>query len=499
VISLHLRAPCAAAVLSTALALAAAWPTAGSPAEPSRSLPLTPCQLAHPVLAERVSARCGTLEVPEDHAQPAGRKLTLRVAVVPSDAPGKAPDPIFFLAGGPGQAATQVYPAVAMALARAQRQRDVVLVDQRGTGGSAPLECEGLTDPAGAERTEAAELAAVRACGARLSARTDLSRYGSEDAARDLDLVRAALGAERIDLVGVSYGTRLALVYARAFPKRVRALVLDGVAPFEMPVGGFFERDAQAALELDFARCRADQGCARAFPDPMADLQAVLTGLRGAPRQLTLRDPFTGVARSQAVDEGQLRRLVFLLSYAPETAALLPALLAEARRGDLGPLAALGLTAGREVAESIGQAMQLAVLCAEDAPWFPPDDPAADAGRYLGTSLRTAFRAACAAFPHGAVPPAFRVPATVEAPALLLSGEADPVTPPSWARVAALHLPRARLLTLPGQGHGVLSRGCMPRLVAAFLEAGSADGLDVGCLERVTPAPFFVDLAGPRP
>jgi pimeloyl-ACP methyl ester carboxylesterase len=486
-------------LLAAALVGIAAWPVPARPAPPTPSFQLTPCQLAHPIFAERVAARCGTLEVPEDHARPTGRRLTLRVAIVPSEAPGKAPDPIFFLAGGPGQAATQVYPAVAVALARARRHRDVVLVDQRGTGGSAPLVCEGLTDPAGAERTEAAELAAVRACGARLSARTDLARYGSEDAARDLDLVRAALGAEQLDLVGVSYGTRLALVYARAFPARVRALVLDGVAPFEMPAGGFFERDAQAALERDFARCRADQGCARAFPDPMADLQAVLAGLRGAPRQLTLRDPFTGVARPQAVDEGQLRRLVFLLSYAPETAALLPALLAEARSGDLAPLAALGLTAGREVAESIGQAMQLAVICAEDVPWFPPDDPAADAGRYLGSSLRTAFRAACAAFPHGAVPPAFREPATVEAPVLLLSGEADPVTPPSWAEVAARHLPRARLLTLPGQGHGVLGRGCMPRLVAAFLEAGSADGLDVACLERVTPAPFFVDLAGPRP
>lgn len=487
------------AALAVALAASAAWPAPARAADPPRPLRLAPCQLAHPVRADRVAARCGTLEVPEDHARPGGRTLALRVAVVASQAPSKAPDPVFFLAGGPGQAATEVYPAVAPALARANRWRDVVLVDQRGTGGSAPLRCDRLADPGGAGRTEARDLEAVRACGASLAGRADLTRYGTEDAARDLDLVRAALGAEQVNLVGASYGTRLALVYARAFPGRVRTLVLDGVTPVELPVGGLFERDAQAALERDFERCRADAACARAFPDPMADLRAVLAALREAPRRLALRDPLTGAPRPELVDHALLRRLVFLLSYTPETVALLPVLLAQARAGDLAPLAALGLVAGDDLAASVGQPLQLAVLCAEDAPWFPPEDPAADAGRYLGSSVRTAFRRACAAFPHGTAPEGFRTPATLEAPALLLSGEADPVTPPAWAEVAARHLPRARLLTLPGQGHGVLGRGCMPRLVAAFLEAGSAEGLDDGCLARVAPPPFFVDMAGPSP
>jgi pimeloyl-ACP methyl ester carboxylesterase len=472
-------------------------PTAPAPA--TGRLELAPCQLAHPFLAGRIPARCGTLAVPEDHDQPGGRQLSLRVAVVEADGRGRMPDPVFFLAGGPGQAATEVYPAIASAFARVARTRDVVLVDQRGTGGSGRLDCQELSAPDAVDRSEQAELQLVQACGERLARGADLRRYGSEEAARDLDLVRQALGAGTINLVGGSYGTRLALVYARRFPARVRTLVLDGVAPLEMPVGGYFERDAQRALTLAVERCRVDPACHQAFPDPAGDLTALIGSLEQRPRTLSLRDPLTGTPRPVTLDAATVRRLVFLLSYTPETVSLLPALLHEARRGDPGPLAAIGLTAGRDVQATISRPLQLAVLCAEDVPWFPPDDPGAEPGRYLGRSVATAFRAACQRFPHATAPAAFRAPARIEAPTLLLSGEADPVTPPEWAAVAARSLPVSRQLTLAGQAHGTLTRGCMPKVVARFIEAGTLDGLDAACLELVRPQPFFLDLAGPAP
>jgi pimeloyl-ACP methyl ester carboxylesterase len=200
-----------------------------------------------------------------------------------------------------------------------------------------------------------------------------------------------------------------------------------------------------------------------------------------------------------ALDAPTVRRLVFLLSYAPETVSLLPALLGEARRGDPGPLASLGLSAGRDVQATISRPLQFAVLCPEDVPWFPPRDPAAERASYLGGSVGAAFRAACQRFPHGQVPASFREPVRSEAPTLLLSGEADPVTPPEWAALAARGLPRSRQLTLAGQAHGNLSRGCMPKVVARFIEAGGLDGLDTTCLALVKPQPFFLDLAGPLP
>ncbi len=464
-----------------------------------RTLALAPCQLAHPFLSTRIPARCGTLQVPEDHDQPGGRTLALRVAVLEAAAAGRQPDPVFFLAGGPGQAATEIFPAIADALARVARHRDIVLVDQRGTGGSARLDCTDLSEPDAVDRGEEAELKLVAACGEALARKADLRRYGSEDFARDLDLVRAALGAPRVNLVGASYGTRMALVYARRFPDRVRSMVLDGVAPMEMAIGGWFERDAQRAFTLAADRCRADAACRKAFPDPAGDLAALVASLERQPRTLSLRDPLTGAPRQVALDAATVRRLVFLLSYAPETVSLLPALLAEARRGDPGPLAALGLSAGRDIQATISRPLQFAVLCPEDVPWFPLGDPAAERALYLGRSVRASFSAACRRFPHGTVPASFREPVRSPAPTLLLSGEADPVTPPQWAAVAAAGLPHSRQLTLAGQGHGNLSRGCMPKVIERFIAAGTIDGLDVACLDHVRPQPFFLDLAGPMP
>jgi pimeloyl-ACP methyl ester carboxylesterase len=492
------------AAIAAAVLLGAIWLVQSRRARPASTahtsrIALATCQLAHPFLSTRIPARCGTLEVPEDHDRPGGRKISLRVAVITAEAGSREADPVFFLAGGPGQAATEIYPAIADAFTRVARQRDIVLVDQRGTGSSAPLDCGELSNPDAVDRSEAAELELVAACGEQLARKADLRRYGSEDFARDLDLVRAALGAERINLVGGSYGTRMALVYARRFPDRVRTMVLDGVAPLEMAIGGWFERDAQRAFTLAAARCRADADCRKAFPDPAGDLTALIASLERQPRTLSLRDPLTGAARQVTLDAGTVRRLVLLLSYAPETVSLLPALLVEARRGDAGPLAALGLSAGRDVQATISRPLQFAVLCAEDVPWFPPEDPAADRTRYLGRSVRAAFSAACQRFPHGEVPAAFREPVRSPAPTLLLSGEADPVTPPEWAAAAARGLPNSRQLTLAGQGHGTMNRGCMPKVIERFIAAGKLDGLDAACLELVKPQPFFLDLAGPMP
>lgn len=456
---------------------------------------LAPCQLTHPSAAASAPARCGTLEVPEDWRRPSGRRLSLRVAVIASESGSPTPEALFFLAGGPGQAATEQYPIVASALAGARRGRDVVLVDQRGTGGSGPLNCPAPERGAGAARPDD-EVQRLGACARHLTASgTDLAHYGTLDFVRDLEAVRAALGYPRVDLVAVSYGTRAALGWLRAHPERIRALVLDGVVAPGVAMGASAAADARRALELHLRRCRADAACRAHFPGLEARSADLLLRLARAPARLSIPDPLLGTPRTVELGPAQARRVGELLAYAPETAALWPLLVERAAAGDLVPLAAQALLLGGDVAAEVSLPLQYAVLCGEDVPFYPPEGD----GDAEGELARAALRAGCAAFPGVPPRPEFRASVRSDVPALLLSGEADPVTPPAWAELAAADLPRARHLVLPGGGHGVLWRGCVPQLVARFLDGADAAGLDASCLERSKPSPFFLDAAGPAP
>jgi pimeloyl-ACP methyl ester carboxylesterase len=303
-----------------------------------------------------------------------------------------------------------------------------------------------------------------------------------------------------VNAVGFSYGTRAALAWARAHPDRLRTLVLDGVAPFEMAVGADFDVDSDRALRLLFRRCEAEPACRAAYPGLEADLRALVARLDRHPERVRFRHPVTGEPQEAEVGGDGVRQVVLGFLYAPETAALLPPLLRQARDGDLAPLAAQGVLVASDIQAGLTRALQLSVLCAEDVPLYPP--PGARSGApatFLGDASRDAFRGLCAGWPAGAPDPAFRAPAEIPVPALLLSGEADPVTPPRWAEAAARSLPRSRQLVAPGLAHGVLVRGCVPRVVAEFVKRGSADGLDASCLSRLAPAPPFVDLQGGAP
>ena len=479
--------------------LALALPLRAAAAPPGKGIAFTRCQLAHAITSSRVAARCGVLEVPEDWSRPDGRRIGLRVAVIRSDNPQAKPDPVFMLAGGPGQAITEVYPRLAPALERLNRDRDIVLVDQRGTGGSNGLACPGLGGKGrdddllpGDARKAAAE------CARALSQAADLTRYGTADFVRDLDAVREALGYSQVNLIGASYGTRAGLTYARAFPSRTRTLVLDGVAPFAMVVGNDFDRDSQRALDLLMERCAAEPACRARYPGLAADVQALLARLDARPETVRIRHPLTAEPTEVRVTGDHARQVLLAFLYQPETAALLPALVREAQGGDLAPLAAQGILATADIQAGMSRPLQLSVLCSEDVPLF--EDPAPGASpTFLGNGARDAFRSVCADWPRAPADPAFHQSPRMEVPALLLSGMADPVTPPRWGDVAATSLPASRHLVVGGAGHGVLFRGCIPRLVAAFVKRGSADALDTSCADRIAPSPIFLDMQGGAP
>ncbi len=310
-------------------------------APPASSLSLIPCRLEHPDHLQSIEARCGALTVPENRNDLHSRKIDLNVAVIPALDRRAAADPLFILAGGPGQAATDFYALVAPAFARVQRERDIVLVDQRGTGGSNALNCPFPDEDQAADLTPAQLRAHAHACLASLHA--DPTFYTTSAAVQDLDAVRAALGYARINLYGVSYGTRVAQHYLRRFPAQARALILDGVVPPDAVLAADGALHAQRTLELIFARCQTDAACHAAFADPRAQFETLRSRLTASPAHIALPDPDTGSITPLDVRLVHLQIATRLLSYASERSALLPLILDQAvAHNNLVPLACAG-------------------------------------------------------------------------------------------------------------------------------------------------------------
>jgi len=480
----------------------AAPPPTGQAAGPSL-IPLTDCQLSAPGSASRVTAKCGTLAVPENPADPNGRQISLNLAVLPAVNRNKQPDPLFLLAGGPGQAATETFVTIGRAFDSVNRQRDIVLVDQRGTGKSNPLRCDSSNDTEAVkdltpEELQAYQLQQTQTCLANLNA--DTRYYTTTISMHDLDLVREALGYGTINLYGVSYGTRAALTYLKDYPDNVRTVILDGVLPQDTVLGPDVARDAQRALDLIFARCAAEADCNKAFPNLKSEFTTLLTTLETAPVSVTLPHPNTGEQVTTKLDKDSVALTIRLLSYSPETVAIIPLLIHAASQGNYAPLAAQGLVVSNDLQQSISQGLDASVLCAEDTPFINQQAAAQSSqGTYIGNLQTDHLEQLCRVWPHGDIPADFKQPVTSEVPVLLLSGEADPVTPPSNAEHAAQTLPNSLQIVAPGQGHNVVYRGCLPRLVADFIAAGSVQGLDVSCAQNIQPMPFFIDFTGTKP
>ena len=481
---------------SIALLLLAAVPAAAdAPATRTLgALGLEPCTLAAVGLPVTVSAYCGTLPVPEDRAQPEGRILELAVALVPGRSKQAKPDPVFMLAGGPGQSAREAFPSVAGAFRELLRERDVVLVDQRGTGGSNPIDCRTPGEAAATNATADPEAARRFAADCLAGLDADPRFYTTSDAVLDLEAVRMAIGAEQVNLVGISYGTRVALEYLRRFPERVRTVVLDGVVPPELALGSEHARNLESALDAHFALCEADADCRRQFGSPRELLDALLAELREAPQRVRYRDPLTDETREDDLTTAAVAGIVRLYAYAPQLAAMLPRSLAEAAAGRREVLMAQARMIESLVGEQIALGSQLSVSCAEDADRLRVDP--ADAGTLMGTAFVAAVLAQCEVWPKGRRPADFNAPVRSDRPVLLLSGELDPVTPPRYGEAVVKHLPNGRHLVAPGQGHNVMAAGCVPRLMGRFVATADASGLDAACLEQLAPPPPFLGAYG---
>jgi pimeloyl-ACP methyl ester carboxylesterase len=379
-----------------------------------------------------------------------------------------------------------------------QRKRDIVLVDQRGTGKSNPLNCRSETDSL-SELTESDEVALdrLRKCLEEYDA--DVRLYTTPIAMDDLDDVRAHLGYERINLYGGSYGTRAALVYVRQHGDRVRSMILDGVAPTDMRLPLFAARDAQRALDKLMTDCEAEAACGAAHPGLAARVRALLQRLDANPPRVRIVHPRTGVAEDVVVEARIVASVLFGALYSPLTASLVPTLLARAEQNDFQSLFALAF-ANEDASDNMSLGMQLSVICSEDATRVTPADLAREgAGTIFGGYLLRAQVKACEMWPRGSVDASYYDPIVSEVPALILSGEVDPVTPPGWGDAVTKHLKNARHVAVPATGHGVIGTPCGQRLVQAFIERGTSADLDTSCADNVRRPPFFLTPAGPDP
>ncbi len=461
-----------------------------SPCAQAATAPLEACWLN----GVEHRALCGKVERALDPLQAQGVLIDVHFAVLPALARNKLPDPVFFLAGGPGQSAIDMAGQLSQMLARFGNRRDIVLVDQRGTGRSAALNCEedAATLPLRESTRQARQVQRMLACLRTLQSlpHGDLRRFTTTLAMADLDAVRQALGVERINLIGVSYGTRAALEYMRLFPRAVRRVVLDGVAPADMVLPQASATDNQAAFDALLRDCESDAMCRVTHPGVRASWQTLLDSL---PREVSVPHPLTGRNEELTLTRELLLGWVRASLYVPALGAALPAALDEAARGNFAPLFGLSAAIGpARRGAALAQGMHFSVICAEDMPrTAPPSAPTAD----FGEGLAPLYRQVCADWPRGDVAADFRVVPPAPVATLLLSGGIDPVTPPRHAeRVARALGANARHEVVPNAGHGLLALGCLRDVVYRFIDAptdAQALQVDAACARAIPRPPAF--------
>ena len=446
------------------------------------------------------AARCGWYRVRENRDDAHSKELQLHVAVVPALRLKPAADPLVILSGGPGQAASDLYLSIGPAFARIRRDRDIVLIDQRGTGRSNRLDC---TFPDDNDLTRVAPERLRKLVGSCLAAMPGDARfYTTSVAVRDLEEIRAALGYAAVNLYGVSYGTRVAQHYLRRYPQRVRTMILDGVVPADLALGPDVAIEAQRALDDSFDRCAHDERCNRAFPQIGQRFRDLRARLQQAPLTLSMADPVSADPVTTMFGAAELAAAVRLLSYVDETASALPLLIHEADVSDEPQmLAAQYLMIKRSTDAQIANGMHFAVVCSEDAPRWSHTNitQAALAATYMGTAFMTDMEAICADWPRGPVDADFSAPVRSDAAVLILSGGNDPITPQRYGEQVLKGYPHGRHLVLRGQGHGQIATGCVPRLAAEFIAQGTAGRLDTSCIDSISPAPFMLSRSATAP
>lgn len=438
---------------------------------------------------------CGTLPVWENRATKAGRKIDLKIVVVPAKSENPLPDPVFYFQGGPGYSATE-QAGIAQFLESVRKDRDFVFVDQRGAGGSHPLKCplpgDIDTNPQGL-LSDLFPIGILRTCLPELSAKADLTQYTTSIAMDDIDEVREWLGYQRINLYGGSYGTRAAQVYLRQHPEHVRSVVLGGVMIMDGKMPLYIARKTQDAMEKLLDDCAAEESCRTAFPNLRDELWAVMKRLDQGPVQQTVKHPKTGKPVELSISKSPFTTALRSMQYSPFKAVRIPLYVHKAAQGDYGPMILEALEYFDDRGWAIGQ--YLSITCAEDVARFGPQDvPALIEGTYQGDDRIRQQVAACSFWPKANVAADFWDPLRSPAPTLILTGWLDPATPPEWAVEVQRDLPNSVNVVIRDGAHGpggLDNIQCYGKLIGDFIANGTPYGLDTSCVKDMKRKPFL--------
>lgn len=463
-------------------------------------LQLEDCRISAGPGAPSIKARCGTMIRPLDPSGAVAGEIELRVAVVPALNLTPEPDPVVPISGGPGQGSVQFYTGYADAFEELRRNRDILIVDQRGTGESSPMNCPFEDDLVnGRQYSLEMTLEFTNLCLEQLP--HDPRFFTTSVAVTDLEAVRQALGYPSLNLYGVSYGSRVAQHFARRYPESTRTVVIDGVVPPQKSLGPEIATESQKAVDNIMNRCAEDAACSERFGDVGATFDRVLKTLRTEAVETTVADPSTGRPDTLTFGSDEFAVAIRLLAYHPHSIAMMPLLVHEAGDGNYAPLASQFTMTTLAMADQLSLGMHNAVMCAEDVPFYDriTIDYAGLEASYMGALQLESLRTMCSVWPAGPVDAEFKAPLATELPVLLLSGDADPITPPAYAELARVDMKNFRHLVGKDQGHGQIAVGCMRGLVATFVETADPTAIDDECLQRSFVMPFFLDFSGPQP
>ncbi len=465
-------------------------------------LTLEECRISGGAGFPGIKARCGTLERHEDPSDPASPVLSLSVAVVSALSLEPEPDPFVPIAGGPGQSTIEFYSMLTKAFEDIRLTRDIVLLDQRGTGKSAKMECDAGDEIIDGQLSLEETIALTRICLGALPHNPEF--FTTSVAVADLEALRVALSYPQFNIYGISYGTRVAQHFVRRYPDSVRSVILDGVVPPQLAFGAGIALEAQKALHNIFDRCANSPACKQQFPNIADEFSTLEARLADGSVTVDLANPLSGAPDTVQFGDAELAGAIRLLSYNPHTLALIPLLIHEAANDNYAPLAAQFLMVMDKMSDALAIGMHNSVVCTEDAPFY--DDVMVSRDElertYIGLMQVDALEAICSVWPQGVLDPEFKTALQTDKPVLLLSGDADPVTPPHFADLAAVGLRNKKHLTGLHQGHGQAGTGCMPEVMGRFIKTLSVADEDLDpdkCLLRRHAMPFFLNFSGPRP
>ncbi|AAZ27593.1 MULTISPECIES: alpha/beta hydrolase [Colwellia] len=441
----------------------------------------------------RSQVQCGKLEVPENYQQPDGDKIAVNFAVLPAIDDSEYKAPLMFLAGGPGQAAVELATGLNRVFREVRKTRDIILVDQRGTGKSSPLSCEfEAVDNVYSALPDALTPQEVKDCVAQFKG--DVTQYNSENAIRDFDAIRAALGHEKLNIYGGSYGTRAGLVFMRMFPESLESVVLDSVGPIEVPIGMFGQSGARS-FNLLIDNCKNSESCHKAFPNLADEFQAVKVRLAKEPASIDILHPRLGTPTKLVIDETKFTGNLRFQLYGMEGRSMVPLVIHQAFLGNYQPL--VGLMARTEGEQLVYTGLLFNIVCNEDMPRLSVADKAADANNnFDGKDSQLAWDMVCPFFPKYRPSEGFYQSVTADIPTLILSGNLDPVTPPSNGEYSAKTLPNSHHIIVENASHTVAMSTCASDIIQEFLTSKTPKKLDESCLKDIPQETFMTSVNG---